>query len=189
MINPPTDNLYKFCAIVGLFLIIFNSYYNMELLIETGNELTKLIGDQKKYSIELSIHEKKRIVFSEKLKIAVAQKEDLIKNQKKLLSLLQTKRDPNQIKELDSEVEKATQESYRITKSLDSLNELQSKEYNSLQLKEVEIETKHQLIKRQEIRADIYSKYMWTGVILGFILSFFGFFNWYKIQKKMDMQN
>lgn len=47
MITPPTDNLYKFCAIVGIILVVFNSYYNLEMKIETGNELTKLIGEQK----------------------------------------------------------------------------------------------------------------------------------------------
>lgn len=50
--NLPTDNLYKFCAILGLFLIVFNSYYNFEMLSTSDLNSIKLEGDYKKIMIE-----------------------------------------------------------------------------------------------------------------------------------------
>lgn len=189
MINPPTDNLYKFCAIIGLILIIFNSYYNFEMLLDTGTELTKLIGEQKKHSIKLKSHEKITKDYTQELQNAIDLKNNFFKeNERKLLALDQNKLSKKQHNELHIEIESTIQRDDKLDKNLAFLNKIRNEEYQSIQIEEVEIETKHGLIKQQQKRIDTYSNFMWLGVILGSFLSVYGFSNWIKIQKAMDKE-
>jgi len=188
MITPPTDNLYKFCAIVGIILVVFNSYYNLEMKIETGNELTKLIGEQKKLLIKSKNHEENLIEFKKILKNDLQNKSQLTEEVKHHIKLAeQNKLSKEELIEISSKIDKSLNDK-EFTKKIDSINKIIKKEGQALEFEKIEIETKHELISRQETRTEIYSTYMWFGIITGLILSVFGFVNWWKIQKEIDKQ-
>lgn len=184
ILTPPTDNLYKFCAILGLVLIVFNSYYNFEMAFNTEKEISILEIDLKKTKFFVDKYNEDVEVNNQAMKYLIS---FLDKNNKLLDSI------NNLI--ISGRVEKI--KSDKLNEFIDNKQaEYKSKiDDNTLKLHNdrekiflnfIESEKKSNLIKIEIEKLRKHTWFLFAGGILGIFLSFFGFYNWYKIQKLND---
>ncbi len=150
MIQAPTDNLYKFCAIFGLLIIFFSSYH-------TISKIYDLIIETYKINTEIEI-----------LKIDCEYFRDGVEKLRSEAKIF--KREDEQSEPLKKMY-------------LDMLTHYQT------ELKEMDeqsnmISRKQNLIHIQNIFVKFYIVGWIISLIIGLILSFFGFKNWYKMEKK-----
>lgn len=139
--NLPTDNLYKFIALVGVVVLLVASYFP--------------------------------IIKARELKLAMIE----IEGKTRILEI-EVQHLPDRTKQLKS------------NETIGDCNreELVDKAYK-LKMKNEELKTNSKKLEVIGIDYEIIRKIQTAGMVLGFILSAFGFFLWYfRIQKYQDKQ-
>lgn len=173
--NLPTDNLYKFVALTGIFLFLFTTIYPEYKYQEISNEMTLIDGEISKLDFE-------------KTKIKEKQKE--LKNKVDRLDQqcnCGTKSIVNDSIIIRTIILDGSKELLELSSSIDQLVEQWSDLNRQLSIKMIDIITRQKILlnKQKEIQkyqdeADIYTP-------LSFILAFIGFFSWYhKTQSIQD---
>lgn len=185
--NLPTDNLYKFCALSGLGLIIFNSYYNFEMLSKSGQDMILFNGELKKHQYELILQEAKAKELYKELKQTIKFREAYIKKQKSLVSAYKKNiLSKSEIQDLNISIEKDENVWVENGKFIDSLQKKFNSEQESLKLKTIDIDTKSKQIDYENNKNNYYTIFLFLGSIIGVYLTKYGFINWIKIQKILD---
>lgn len=185
----PTDNLYKFSAIVGLFLIAFNFYYSNNKIDELGDESIKLLVvlDKQldlqnrtitnmqalsKHLNDIKSHQTSAIAAGNEL-VKEGNKKGYIgesNKEKKLLNLYKTENAA-----VDSGLAQEKYYSDKVEKAKDDLEEVQ------LQVNQLRYE-----YDLKNHRVEYYERLLRYCSILGIIISTWGFWNWFKFQKIQD---
>ncbi len=185
--NLPTDNLYKFCALLGLGLMVFNSYYNFEMLSKSNQDMILFNGELKKHLYELALHEKKAKKLFGELKQTIKFREDYIKKQESLVSTYKKNNlTKSEIQDLNISIDRDENVWVENGKFIDSLQKAFNSEQESLKLKTIDIDTKSNQIDYENNKTNYYTIFLFLGSIIGVYLTKYGFSNWIKIQKIMD---
>jgi len=158
--NPPTDSLYKFCAIAGLVVVLISVYLPERMVEEFESKASVFILELRKAKVELEFQSK-----------------ELDSLNKDLTSLRQSL--------MQKQANKSVQE-----KSIERTNQAASairQTSKTVELKNAEIMTTEEEIKRLGERTRSAVRVGAIGWILGGILAVYGFTNWYrKIQVHQD---
>lgn len=150
MLNVPTDNIFKFCAIIGLIIIFSSSYYTHNKDIELKLQKNNFNTDNRILNIEINT----LTVKVKSLKREVESKleaEDKIEAEEKFYYL-----------NLVTDYENKESE-------LKKTNEEQLGKANAITIYDNAIKT--------------YYILFFISVIMGILLSIFGFYKWYRIEK------
>lgn len=158
----PTDNLYKFCALVGIVIVGTAIYWEQGLLENVHERAVSLNLELDKAGVELEYSQDLTKVLRRTLDNTQAKRsaEDSLKEGKVLVN----------ITEAD------------LLKSADRLRELG----RDMQLKGVEMTSAREELERQKQRS---TRAIWTGAayeMIGGLLALYGFWKWYVLQKKQD---
>ena len=158
--NPPTDSLYKFCAIAGLVVVLISIYLPMRMVEEFESKASAFILELRRAKVELEFQSK-----------------ELEGLDKDLTSLRQSL--------MQKQANKSVHE-----KSVEHINQSASairQTAKIVALKNAEIITTEEEIKRLGERTRFAVRVGTIGWILGALLAIYGFTNWYrKIQVHQD---
>ena len=183
----PTDSLYKFCAILGLSLIVFNTYYNFEMLSDSRVKTLKLeieVNKFKQDSIRL-INEVKDL--NNKLTTAENQSKKGIKIARKTRkAFFEGKGRKREFEKLLVSSNSILADNIKLQKEIDSLLTNIKNENRFLNYKLIELSSQKKLLNEEKGKSNLYSVFLKIGIPIGFIISIYGFFNWRLIQKKLD---
>jgi len=176
-----TDTFFKFCATLGLTLIIFNTYYSLEMMYNAKKEHIQFLGDYK-YNKQLTLQIEKDIEFIDKK----------IESAEKIRKIDQLRFDEQFNKKISSEVYSTENESLLTdlklqfqssAKAVEELYTLKLEILNTLIKSKNEITTKEQLYKHSQSKSSRYICTLIIGDLLGLVLAIFGFLNWIRIEK------
>lgn len=167
--NLPTDNLYKFCAIAGLVILGLSLYVPYQMLWQN-------------IAAEIALRREIKEIYTEF---------DIIKKEKELDDLLirldqSTFKNEERDKNVNVHKDKKSDETLAIKKAIDNLrNEIS--EFKRVRLKQGELEYNFDSLKKSMHRVDEILYYCKFLGIIGILLTYFGFRNWYlKIQVYQD---
>jgi hypothetical protein len=164
MLQPPTDNLYKFCAISGLLILFFTLYYTINTINNLNIEITNTETKQGNLSIKHEHLRNKVNGIAENVECA----ETLTDN----------------LKENNNEETKAT----AIQKIRTVEDKLLQYQENILELNIINNEIMGE-VKIVKTKLAIIKSYYWLlgfSIFTGLSLSLFGFIKWYVLQIKLD---
>lgn len=166
--NLPTDNLYKFIALTGIFLFLFAIIYPEYRHQEISNEMTLIDGEISKLDLE-------------KEKIKDKQKE--LKNQIERLDKecnCGTKSIVNDSVIIRTVILDGSKELLDLSNSIDQLVE-QWKDLNrQLSSKMIDIITREKVLINKQKEINDYQKEAETYIPISLIISFIGFIAWYE---------
>ena len=177
-----TENIYKFCATLGLTFTLFNFYYSSEIKYEANKEYLQFVGDTI-YHDNLVKQFKHDTTQLNKLLISA---ENIQKfDEQRLKKLIDFSINSN---ETNIENENILTDLKREVKhSQESVQQLYKEKIlliGSLMNSTNEIRTKTQLIKISQRKAYKYFWVLLIGTIIGIGLMFYGFKNWIKLECK-----
>ena len=183
MINPPTDNLYKFSAISGLILLIFGTYYPSQILMQAQKNQIELDSEIEKYKLKI---EDNKIYINEGVLLA----EEKLNYYKKLINDLKTLENNNKSKNIKYYSEKYLNKirltSEKTLKMVDSIKKVKSLKQLESSIKMVELKKGVELLKLENENVVRYFRYQIFSQLLGVFFIFFGFKKWYIIQMRLD---
>lgn len=180
-ISVPTDNLYKFCAISGLFIFIISmlvpDYFRFVVSEKRGN-----------VSIQDGV-----LILREKF--LERDFEKFLRRFKNVSGQLKLEGDIRHFESIEEYVDLIEQQNPEKLKELE-FKRLQAlkKEINQIEVKQRELHEMSINVDHAKLRIEFYDDiiatikiYKFFGILLGLALSCFGFFFWYsKIQKYED---
>ncbi len=194
----PTDSLHKFCALLGLSLLIFNTYYIFEMSHSSKIKEIELQLEYDKFYIDLKYQTTKSKQLAIDLK---SYKKKLEYNVKQLISI------NNHLKLIHNGVKpKMTLDEKELiyltnrNSKIDSLIKSQKEQISSLLLnhylesEKVEILEKEILAKKLILNEETnkllkYKIFLIVGIFIGFSLTIYGFYQWYNIEKKQNIKS
>lgn len=180
----PTDNLYKFCAILGLTLLVFNTYYSTEMSYKAKEETIKFRGESdlaKRNNIEIERQiktleaeykkaESQANYCMSRLGLVESQRKKFIQNDKTSIEF------ENLIVNLHKQASDAQDVVRDIFYKLTGLMENQIKEVYKK-------DTKYKLKSLAVEKHYKYNLYLLIGNIIGIVLASWGFRKWYLTER------
>lgn len=162
MYQLPTDSLYKFCALTGIILVLFSTFYPFSLSRDLSTKLENFNYEYKVMEAELAytttlIDNIEKIISTE----VQIQNNTYKKDSSKLILMYSN----SEIKEMYKQLLILKKENYISKANLERIRE-NMKQFIS------------------DIKFIMNIGYI--GITIGGILTFFGFKMWWKIQKKQD---
>lgn len=168
-LTPPTDNLYKFIAITGLLFIFASVFYPTFLNIQINERILESEKDSEIVTIEMTKLERESKDIERKIDDMQKQLKDFKQNPNK-----------SSAKQLEANI-KDTDQLQKQTKEFMNIA-------TELQKKNIEIEYKNKLTKFYNDYLKSALNYAKVGIIIGMILTIFGFTFWlFRVQKYQDL--
>lgn len=197
----PTDSLWKFMAITGLVLLVFNAYYNVEMKYQLSLETVDITYKQnklkEKYKALKVEHDTLNVKYQSILKKTREEKNLMIQHRDKYRSIIHkveakkefTKQDQHQTDSLkkaypniiiDEETYLASEkEASKISEELELKGKKLSEELDLLELEEAKLSLKNS-------KMNFYFYSLLIGTILGTFFMVTGFSKWYVLQQASD---
>jgi hypothetical protein len=183
MLQPPTDNLYKFMAISGLLL--FAAFFVLPYLkiIELEDGATKLQGDMRKVEVEQQFLQDDADAIEQ---IQAALTSEAERHNEKVKSVTNMK-DGKEKRKLQQKVK---DEAEKLVKRADELEKVKEKKRETLKqisLLTQDLRTNADLWNNAQRRVRDLSRVMYVAGFIGIVSNTFGFHLWYKrVQKHLD---
>jgi hypothetical protein len=183
IIQPPTDNLYKFMAISGLLIFGFFLVWPTLQIFQLSRETIQLQGEMDALDVEVDIISESITNLKKEDALLEKRTADLRKRVQNLATLPKKVLKSKGIN-IEAESDRLHQDEITIIKKAEELRE----KNDLLRIKNVELITKRKLLESAlaHFRTEVIM--LFVGAIVGLLLSTWGFWLWYfRVQRFQDM--
>ncbi len=169
MIQPPTDNLYKFCAITGLIIIIIPTYFTYSQIDKLQLEIIDLETEANVLNVETEQLEKEASQYGNELQ----------KKEKDLQNAQVDEGNPEKLIEVIESAKNLTDQ---------NLADVFIKNVQEFKKRSIQVDGKKQKMDAKLNALKFYVSFTAFTFIIGTALAFFGFKKWHTMQKKLDQK-
>jgi len=179
----PTDNIYKFCSIGGLALIVFSFYYTFSQIEELDNQIFLIKSEKEILDLEVTYF---KAAYDDATTAAkydtVPVPDDILEDKQKFDQFRK-----DFLTKTIKQFLRSKQEIYeKIMGTLDKNHRELSELKRRFDIKKVQVNNKIAQLDHKSRNIELYRFASALFSLLGLILLIFGGFNWYAQQKILD---
>lgn len=179
--NIPTDKLYKFCALLGLFLIVSCLYHRSELMAKKETKAFILDGKIKKYMYNRNRLNEEGTMVNNELSNYLMEFERMQKSGSHMIrNYWHREISKDSFQQLVMEVKLDVTLNEKRKRKIDSLLRGVNEKHELLNLEELDMETKKNLFSREKRKLENYIFFLGIGAFIGLPLSVLGFWKWFQ---------